>query len=157
MTDGIRRDGTVLGFDVGKRRIGVAIGSAVSGGARPIAVVDVHDGAIDWQAVDKLIREWLPDGLVVGDPLTLAGDDQPIRRFAQQFARDVAARSRRPVVMMDERSSSVEAAGAFAQRRAAGASRRRDANALDAMAAAIIVERWLASPGDAVDVPGAAT
>ncbi len=153
----MRADGTVLGFDVGKRRIGVAVGSAFSGGARPIAVVDVHDGVIDWKAVDKLIREWLPDGLVVGDPLTLAGDDQPIRKFAQQFARDIAARSKRPVVMMDERSSSVEAAGAFAARRASGASRRRDANALDAMAAAIIVERWLASPGDAVAIPGETT
>ncbi|PNS07457.1 RNAse H domain-containing protein [Lysobacter silvestris] len=153
----IRTDGTVLGFDVGKRRIGVAVGSAVSGGARPIAVVDVHDGVVDWKAVDKLIREWLPDGLVVGDPLTLAGEDQPIRQFAQQFARDVATRSNRPVVMMDERSSSVEAAGAFAERRAAGASRRRDAEVLDAMAAAIIVERWIASPNDAVAVPGATT
>lgn len=153
----MRRDGTVLGFDVGKRRIGVAVGSAVSGGARPIAVVDVHDGAIDWAKVDKLIREWMPDGLVVGDPLTLAGDDQPIRKFAQQFARDVAARSKRAVVMMDERSSSVEAAGAFAARRAAGASRRRDAEVLDAMAAAIIVERWIASPDDAVPVPGVTT
>ncbi len=158
----MRTDGTVLGFDVGKRRIGVAVGSAFSGGARPIAVVDVHDGVIDWKAIDKLIREWMPAGLVVGDPLTLAGDDQPIRQFAQQFARDIAARSKREVVMMDERSSSIEAAGAFAERRASGASRRRDANALDAMAAAIIVERWLASPDDAVPVsmgnaPGATT
>ena len=54
---------------------------------------------------------------------------------------------------MDERSSSVEAAQRFAEQRAEGRRRRRDAAALDAMAAAIILERWLAAPGDAFALP----
>ena len=140
----IRADGTVMGFDVGARRIGVAIGSAFSGQGRPLAVVDVHDDVIDWSAVDRLHKEWRPDGFVVGDPMTLDGGDQPIRRRAQAFARALRERYRKPVVMVDERSSSIEAAGRFAQQRAEGRSRRKDAVALDAVAAAIIVERWLA-------------
>src|SRR5690606_41453720 len=51
---GIRRDGTVLGFDVGARRIGVAVGSAFGHGARALAVVDVHAQGPDWAAIDQL-------------------------------------------------------------------------------------------------------
>ena len=145
----IRADGTVLGFDAGQRRIGVAVGSAFGAGARPVAVVDVHGGGPDWRQVERLVRDWRPDGLVVGDPMTLDGGDQPIRRFAQGFARELAARFRLPVVMVDERNSSQEAARRFAAARADGRRKRRDAEVLDAVAAAVIVERWLSSPRDA--------
>ena len=148
----IRADGTVLGFDAGQRRIGVAVGSAFGAGAQPVAVVDVHGGGPDWRQVERLVREWRPDGLVVGDPMTLDGGDQPIRRFAQGFARELAARFRLPVVMVDERNSSQEAARRFAAERAEGRRKRRDAELLDAVAAAVIVERWLSSPGDAVAI-----
>ncbi len=151
----MKADGTVLGFDVGRRRIGVAVGSVLGGGARPVAVIDVHDDAIDWPALDRVFREWRPDGCVVGDPMTMAGDDQPIRQFAREFAQSLGMRFHVSVVMVDERRSSIEAAHAFAERRAGGRARRRDAHALDAMAAAIIVERWLSSPGEGVAIlPG---
>lgn len=149
----IRDDGTVLGFDVGARRIGVAVGSRLAGGARAVAVVDVRDGAVDWQAVDHLQKEWRPAGMVVGDPMTLDGGDQPIRRRAHAFARMLRERYGVPVVLVDERSTSVEAARRFAAGRAGGTRRRRDAGLLDAMAAAIIVERWLEAPDLATVVP----
>ena len=147
----IRTDGTVLGFDVGARRIGVAVGSTF-GSPRAIAVVDVRDGSPDWPRIERLYREWRPDGLVVGDPMTLDGGDQPIRKRARGFAGELRSRLNVPVVMIDERNSSIEAAQRFADARADGRKRRRDADALDAMAAAIIVERWLAAPQDAVAV-----
>lgn len=150
--DAIRRDGTVLGFDVGSRRIGVAVGSGFGTGARAIAVVDVHAGNPDWNEIERLRREWRPDGLIVGDPMTIDGGDQPIRKAAQAFARQLRERTRLPVVMVDERSTSNEAAQRFADERASGRKRRRDAAVLDAVAAAIIVERWLAAPQDAVVV-----
>jgi len=147
--EAIRADGTVLGFDVGARRIGVAVGSAYGHGARALAVVDVHEDRIDWAALDRLHREWRPDGLVVGDPMTLDGGDQPARDRARAFALELKARYRLPVAMVDERASSIEAAQRFAADRAQGRRRRRDAAALDAVAAAVIVERWFAAPGDA--------
>lgn len=146
----IRADGTVLGFDVGARRIGVAVGSAFGHGARALAVIDVHGDHVDWPAIDRLQKEWRPDGFVVGDPMTLDGGDQPIRVRAHAFARALLARYARPVVLVDERASSIEAAQRFAVDRAQGRRRRRDAAALDAVAAAVIVERWFAAPGDAV-------
>ena len=148
----IRRDGTVLGFDVGARRIGVAVGSAFGHGARALAVVDVHGHGPDWNEIDRLRREWRPDGFVVGDPMTLDGGDQPIRKFARAFAGELRSRYGSPVVMVDERASSIEAAQRFAADRAEGRRRRRDAAALDAVAAAVIVERWLAAPQDATPV-----
>ncbi|WP_045758274.1 Holliday junction resolvase RuvX [Xanthomonas albilineans] len=155
-TDGaatLRHDGTVLGFDVGHRRIGVAVGSRFGSGARALAVIDVHAQGPDWPALDRLHAQWRPHGLVVGDPLTLDGADQPNRKRAHAFARELGARYRLPVVLVDERSSSVEAAQRFAVDRAAGRKRRRDADALDALAAAVIVERWLAAPDDAISLP----
>jgi putative holliday junction resolvase len=148
----IRADGTVLGFDVGARRIGVAVGSGFGVGARALAVVDVHAAGPDWNEIDRLRREWRPQGMVVGDPMTLDGGDQPIRHRARAFARELRVRFGLPVVMVDERSSSIEAARRFALDRAEGRRRRRDAAALDAVAAAVIVERWLAAPQDALPV-----
>lgn len=146
----IKHDGTVLGFDVGARRIGVAVGSGFGHGARALAVIDVHGEHTDWPAIDRLQKEWRADGFVVGDPMTLDGGDQPIRARAHGFARELKSRYALPVVLVDERSSSIEAAQRFAVDRAAGRKRRRDAAALDAVAAAVIVERWLAAPGDAM-------
>lgn len=153
----IRRDGTVLGFDVGARRIGVAVGSAFGHGARALAVVDMHGHGPDWSALDRLHKQWRPDGFVVGDPMTLDGGDQPIRAFAHAFAAQLHARYALPVALVDERASSIEAAQRFAVDRAAGRRKRRDAAALDAVAAAVIVERWLAAPQDATPIDGTNT
>ncbi len=148
----MKLDGTVLGFDVGSRRIGVAVGSAYGTGARALAVVDVHPHGPDWPGIDRLHAEWKPDGLVVGDPMTLEGGDQPARRRAHAFARELRSRYGLPVVLVDERTSSLEASQRFALDRAEGRKRRRDAVALDAVAAAVIIERWLAAPHDATQL-----
>ena len=148
----IRLDGTVLGFDVGARRIGVAVGNRLTG-ARAVAVVDVHGAGPDWARIEQLRREWRPDGIIVGDPMSLDGGDQPIRKLAQAFARELQARTKLPVAMIDERNSSQEAASRFALQRAEGSRKRRDAELLDAVAAAVILERWLAAPQDATPVP----
>jgi putative Holliday junction resolvase len=152
MPEPLRADATILGFDVGARRIGVAVSSGFGLGARALSVVDVHDDQIDWKAVEKLHREWRPAGFIVGDPMTLDGGDQPIRQRARAFARELRTRFALPVAMMDERNSSQEAARRFAAERADGRRRRRDADLLDAVAAAVIVERWLASPHDAIPI-----
>lgn len=139
----------VLGFDVGRRRIGVAVGNTISASARGVAVVDARDEGPDWDAVDRLLRQWRPDRLLVGDPLTLDGDVQDITRHARAFAAELGSRSGLPVELVDERSSSREADRRFAERRRSGAARRKDAAALDAVAAEIIVERWLQEQGHA--------
>lgn len=138
---------TLLAFDVGARRIGVALGNTLSGTARELGVLDVREAGPDWPRLDQWCKEWRPDALVVGDPATLDGGDQPARQRARAFARDIARRYGLPVHAVDERSSSVEAARRFAAGRAAGTRKRHQAEQIDALAAVIILERWLADPG----------
>ncbi|HEV7122450.1 MAG TPA: Holliday junction resolvase RuvX [Rhodanobacter sp.] len=133
----------VLGFDVGSRLTGVAIGNRLTGTARALATVSIHADGPDWGRLDALRREWQPDHLVVGLPLTLDGAEQPASRRARQFASELQQRYHLPVAFIDERHSSQEAAQRFAAGRAAGLKRRRDAADIDAEAAAVILERWL--------------
>ena len=125
------------------------IGGACASGARALAVVAGHAAGPAWNRIEALRREWRPDGLVVGDPMGLDGGDQPVRKLAQAFARELRRRTGLPVVMVDERNSSQDAARRFAADRAEGKRKRRDAEVLDAVAAAVIVDRWFASPQDA--------
>jgi putative holliday junction resolvase len=131
----------VMGFDVGSRRIGVALANTLTASARALAVVERN--AEDWTRFDALVAEWRPARMVVGEPLTLDGTEQEATHVARRFARQLAARYRLPVTLVDERASSKEADRRFAAGRAAGAARRRDGALQDARAAQIILERWL--------------
>ena len=133
----------VLGFDVGSRLTGVAVGNRFMSTARGLTTVTVRDGEPDWQRLDALQKEWLPDTLIVGLPLTLEGGEQPASRAARRFATELHKRYGLPVAFVDERHSSQDAAVRFAAARAAGLKRKRDAATIDAEAAAVIVERWL--------------
>ena len=144
---------TLLAFDVGARRIGVAVGNTVSSSARELGVLDVRAAGPDWPALDRWMREWKPDALVVGDPATLDGGDQPIRRLARGFALELRRRYALPVGQVDERTSSIEAAQRFAAGRASGTRKRHQAAQLDALAAVVILERWLTEPQSRIPLP----
>jgi putative Holliday junction resolvase len=133
----------VFGFDVGSRITGVAIGNTFTSSARALTIIIMREGQPDWPRLDALQKEWLPDTLVVGLPLTLEGAEQPASRRARAFATQLQQRYQLPVVLIDERHSSQEAAQRFASARAAGLKRRRDAAEIYAEAAAVILERWL--------------
>ena len=137
------RPTTIIGFDYGARRIGIAVGNAISNSARALDVLANGERGPDWQRLDALLGEWRPDALLVGLPLMLDDSEQIASRAARAFAEQLGQRYRLPVQLVDERHSSQEAAQRFAARRAGGAAKRKHAAALDAVAAEIIVERWL--------------
>jgi putative Holliday junction resolvase len=134
---------TIMGFDYGARRIGVAIGNAISHSARALEVLANGERGPDWSRLEALLREWRPDALLVGLPLMLDDSEQVNSRAARAFAAELSQRFRLPVQLVDERHSSQEAARRFAAQRAGGTAKRKHAAALDAVAAQIIVERWL--------------
>ena len=136
----------VLGFDYGDRRIGLAVGQRITGTAQALSVVGNHGGQPAWTEIDQQVARWRPDALVVGLPLTLAGEEQPMSRAARKFAGALARRYQLPVYEHDERLTSIEADHRFAQARRAGTRRARDARVLDAIAAQVIVESFLATP-----------
>jgi putative Holliday junction resolvase len=135
----------VLGFDYGERRIGMAFGQRVTGTAQALAVVGNGAAGPAWPLIDQALREWRPDALVVGLPLTLDGNEQPIARSARRFAGALATRYGLPVHHHDERLTSVEAGARFVAARRSGTRRAKHAAALDAMAAQVIVESFLAA------------
>lgn len=135
----------LFGFDVGTKIVGVAVGNRLTGTARALATLGVRDGEPDWQALDTLRREWLPESLVVGLPLDDDGKEQPMSRTARRFAERLGERYGLPVAFCDERMTSQEAARRFAAGRAAGTRKRSDAQSIDAEAAAVILESYLVS------------
>jgi putative Holliday junction resolvase len=136
--------GVWLGLDVGTRDLGVAVGNELTGRARPLKTLAMQPEAMMWDALDALVKEWAPGGIVVGLPLTREGGEQPMSARARRFAATVAQRYRRPVVQHDERGSTQVAKRRFAVERAAGNARRKHAVDIDAHAAAVILEDYLA-------------
>lgn len=133
---------SALGFDVGSRWVGIAIGNSLSHSARALTVLDRGHADL-WERISRLVSEWAPDALLVGEPLNTDGSVQEATRIARRFARQLQARFALPVGLVDERHSSREADRRFAQLRRDGLKRRRDGGQQDALAAAIILERWL--------------
>lgn len=133
---------TVLGFDFGRRRIGVAVGQRITRSAAPVETVSARSDGPDWSRLDALVAEWRPSELVVGLPYNADGTPHDLTRDAEAFARTLAERTGLAVHTVDERLSSVEAERALRERRAEG--RRRVAKGdVDAAAACVILESWL--------------
>ncbi len=134
--------GYVLSFDFGFRRIGVAVGQTLTGTATPLETVR-HGQAPDWSAIGRLVAEWKPALFVVGVPLAEDGGESEMSLAARRFGAELGKRFELAVEYIDERLTSRVAGQRFAEQRAAGAARRKDASRLDAVAAQLICENWL--------------
>lgn len=130
-----RVSGTVMGFDYGTRRIGVAVGQTLTGSASPLATVKATDGRPDWGHVAALIDEWNPCALVVGLPYNMDDTETEIAPRVRRFAHQLEGRFRLPVHLIDERLTSIEA------ERMLGPGHEQDGR-IDSLAAALIVETW---------------
>lgn len=139
-----RLTGTLLAFDFGHRRIGVAVGQTLTGSANALTVIPVANKP-DWQAITGLINEWKPVAMVVGLPLAEDGGETEMSEAARRFGRQLNGRFGIPVLYEDERLTSISAEERFVGARARGAMRRKDAALKDAMAAQAILENWFYS------------
>ena len=135
--------GTVLAFDFGLQRIGVAVGEPELGTAHPLAGVAAQSASGRFSAIARLVNEWQPTRFVVGRPLGEDGAPHDMTRRAERFARQLNGRFSVPVELVDERFSSTAAESRV--RAAAGAlrsSRLARARALDSYAAQLILEQY---------------
>jgi putative Holliday junction resolvase len=130
-------EGTVLAFDFGTRRIGVAVGEMMLGIARPLTTISAEANEDRFAAIGKLIAEWQPGTLLVGLPLSLDGEATEMTNRCRRFARQLEARYRLPVTLVDERLSS---ASADEHLRGQGRDWRQRKAVVDAEAAAIILQ-----------------
>jgi putative Holliday junction resolvase len=122
-------EGTVLAFDFGLKRIGVAVGEPELGTAHPLPAVS------EFSQIQKLVDEWKPSSLVVGRPTSAQGEPHKMTRQAEDFARRLERRFKLPVARVDERYTSVEA-----ERKLRGLKRK----AVDSVAAQLILEQYFA-------------
>ncbi|MGV0974330.1 MAG: Holliday junction resolvase RuvX [Azonexus sp.] len=136
-------DGTVLAFDFGEKRIGVATGETLLGSAHPLTVIHAESNDDRFAAIGKLVAEWRPVQLVVGLPTHADGTAHEMTRLAQKFAERLKRRFNLPVAFADERLTSLDA---VARLRETGHNSRTAKPLLDAVAAQLILQTWFESP-----------
>ena len=136
---------TALGFDFGLKKIGVAVGQTLTKTATPLEIIPAKHNSTDFDAIEKLIKSWKPQVIVVGMPYQEDGSMQDMTRYAQDFAdriqHDFAEKYKLKVVTVDERYSSLEAQQKFVELRQNKLIKQ--GMKIDAIAAAVILERWL--------------
>lgn len=133
---------TILAFDFGLRRIGVAVGQSVTMSASPLGVVANTDNGTDFDVIARLIDEWRPTRLVVGLPLHADGEPGKMQAHVEEFVRELW-RFQLDIDMVDERYTSLEAEEALKSARASGNRGRISREAIDSAAAVLIAERFL--------------
>ena len=135
---------TFLGFDYGTKRIGIAVGQALTGTATPLTTLAAVRDKPDWEGIAALIAEWQPQALVVGHPFEMTDNEAEVAGRAKRFARQLNGRFHLPVHMVDERLTTREAWDRL------GRDAHRDRSRVDAMAAKLILETWFeATAGEA--------
>jgi putative Holliday junction resolvase len=127
---------TLLAFDFGVKKIGVAVGNTVTRQALPLEILYHATRVERCAAINTLLTTWQPERVVVGLPLTTQGADQPATFRCRRFANQLRGRFGVAVVLIDERGSSIEAQELLGS-----------SAADDAQAAAVILQRYL----DAID------
>lgn len=134
--------GTVLGFDFGVKRIGVAVGETATRIASPLGAIEAVANEARWRRIDALVGEWHPVAFVVGEPHHADGSEHEVAKLAAKFARRLAGRYNLPVMMVDETLTSAAAESELAQVRTRAAAK----SDVDALAAAMILQSFLDDP-----------
>ncbi|MDM1544527.1 Holliday junction resolvase RuvX [Ignatzschineria indica] len=127
----------VLGFDFGTQNLGIAVGNCLTQTAQPLTILKVTHNQPRWEEVEKLLKEWQPNAFIVGMPYTKDGTVTEHLKIIQKFINRLHGRFGLPVFIVNEAYSSQES------ERYLKPSQRHKKGQLDAISAAIIVERWL--------------
>ena len=130
---------SLIAFDYGTKNIGVASGQTITRSANAQAQLKAKDGVPDWNQIEKLLKEWQPDLVLVGLPLNMDGSESELSTRARKFANRLHGRFGVKVELVDERLSSFEAKGEVMEQ---GGSRHYKLNPVDSIAARLILESW---------------
>ena len=130
---------TILAFDFGLRQIGVAVGYMQMQTSQALAIVNAKNGKPDWQAIEKLMADWQPNLLVIGDPLNMGGSAGEMSDRANKFARSLHGRWGIAIEMADERLSSFEAKQTMRELGHRGDYKDKP---IDSYAAQLILQTW---------------
>ncbi len=134
--------GTLLAFDYGEKRIGVAVGETLLKVAYPVATIEAETNDAKFAQIAHFIQQWRPSLLIVGLPTYMDGTEHTLTHLAKKFAQRLEGRFNLPVTMVDERLTSVEAAQRL---KLAGIKGAKQKNLLDAVAAQSILQSYFES------------
>lgn len=135
---------TALGFDFGTSWIGTAVGQSRTQTASPLKPIRNMNSRPDWEGISELIRQWQPDRLIVGLPLTMNGENTDVTERTKRFGRQLEGRFRIKTEFIDERLTTREA-WQIVQHKASQHVSKRD---IDSIAAVLITETWFSSHSD---------
>ena len=132
-------NGTILAFDFGLKRIGVAVGDMETRLAHALTSIDAGHKEARFAAIAKLVADWHPVRLVIGLPLSMVGDEHELSARSRRFANHLRERFGLPADLVDERLTSVDAEGLLRQ---TGLNWRQRKARLDAAAAQVILQSY---------------
>lgn len=141
--------GTFLAFDFGVKRIGIALGNTLTASARPLATISDDKNDVRFAAIAVLIKEWQPAALVVGLPCNDDGTPHELTALCRRFANRLKGRFNLPVILVDERYTSLAAAERLNE---AGVHGRKQKALLDQYAAQQILQAYFDEPSAGIIV-----
>ena len=130
---------TALAFDFGTKSIGCAIGQSITGTAQALPAFKAQDGIPNWEAIEKCLKEWKPDVVIVGLPLNMDGTEQDLTLRARKFANRLQGRFGFNVHLQDERLTTTQARSEIFER---GGFKALKKGKIDGVSACLILESW---------------
>ncbi len=104
-----QREGNIIGFDFGQKRIGVAIGNNISKSAQALITIESASNNQKFEAIQKIMDEWQPVSIVVGVPFNVDGSEHKVTNLCKKFAKQLEQKYALPIHLIDERYTSIEA------------------------------------------------
>lgn len=130
---------TALAFDFGTKSIGCAIGQSITGTAQALPAFKAQDGIPNWESIEKCLKEWKPDVVIVGLPLNMDGTEQNLTLLARKFANRLQGRFGVNVHLQDERLTTTQARSEIFER---GGFKALKKGKVDGISACLILESW---------------
>ena len=135
--------GTLLAFDFGTKRIGIAVGNSISGTAQPLTSINDEKNDVRFATIASLIEEWGPAALVVGLPCNDDGTPHEMTMLSRRFANRLKGRFNLPTLLVDERYTSAAASAVLDE---AGIHGRKQKSLIDQYAAQQILQAYFDEP-----------
>lgn len=135
-----QREGNIIGFDFGQRRIGVAIGNNISKTAQALITIESSTNNQIFEAIQKIMDEWRPISIVVGVPFNVDGTEHKVTNLSKKFAKQLEQKYLLPTHLIDERYTSIEANHELKDKKI---DLRKKKLLIDQIAAKIILQSYL--------------
>ena len=134
---------TIMAFDFGTQKMGMAVGQALIESATPLALFPMKDGVPQWENLLKIIKQHQPQLFLVGLPLNMDDSESELSTRARKFAKRLRHQSNINTLMVDERLTTREARDELDHYQAQGRGKKL---AADSLAAALLIESWYRDP-----------